>query len=204
MPTRSRVRALSRAAAAALVLAAAPVPGAAAQSPAARVAEDFTADGAISPCRHDVGELEAAAASGTDATPGLAGAIDAAIAAHRRGDCAPVGAEASPTPAAGSAPAASPTPDPAAAATPVPTPAPTATPAPAVTTAAADGDVPLAAWILGAAALLLALLTTFVALVSRRRTGGEPLAGVGHAWRELGHRAGGAWLDFADWMRYGR
>jgi hypothetical protein len=25
----------------------------------------------------------------------------------------------------------------------------------------------------------------------------------GHRWREAGHRAGGAWSDFEDWLRSG-
>ncbi len=164
---------------------------------------------------------------------GFAGAAEAASEARLRGVCEPQeGAEAAPTgtPAPGAtatttpapatpAPApgaATPSPVPTAAGTPTPTLTPgpaTATPSPTPAAAApgppsggggGGGGVPAGAWVLGGLALALALATTALALVARKRRGDEPLAGLGHAWREAGHRAGGAWLDFSDWLRVGR
>jgi len=62
----------------------------------------------------------------------------------------------------------------------------------------------LLAVILAATALALALATLVVVLAARGHERDGRLARVNHAWREAGHRAGGAWLDFGDWLRAGR
>jgi hypothetical protein len=89
---------------------------------------------------------------------------------------------------------------------PAPTPAP-ATPAPApqdaqlVVTRPDGGTNLLLPALLLAAALLGLALAGASALAARR---GGRLAGWGHAWREAGYRATGAWGDFSDWLRVGR
>ncbi len=133
------------------------------------------------------------------------------------------GAAATATPAPGE-PGASPTPAPEPAAgdgtaTPAPVPtvpggeaAPAPAPQPAASTpapapdraATADEDLPVSVWILAGAALLLALLALLSVLLSRGRRGDEPLARMGHMWREAGYRFGSAWSDFSEWLRVGR
>jgi hypothetical protein len=49
---------------------------------------------------------------------------------------------------------------------------------------------------------LLGLAAAGGSAIYARRTG--HLAGWGHAWREAGYRATGAWGDFSDWLRLGR
>jgi hypothetical protein len=87
------------------------------------------------------------------------------------------------------------------------TPAPTAVPAPApaepqlaVVRPDGDSNLLLPAILLAAALAGLALLAAS-ALAARR---GGRLAGWGHALREAGYRATGAWGDFGDWLRLGR
>jgi hypothetical protein len=90
---------------------------------------------------------------------------------------------------------------------------PTATPSPAATATPpaeaqlvvtrphpedANLTVPLALLL----AALLGLLAAGGTAIYARRTG--RLAGWGHAWREAGYRATGAWGDFSDWLRLGR
>jgi hypothetical protein len=90
--------------------------------------------------------------------------------------------------------------------TPAPTPVP-ATPAPApqdaqlVVTRPDGGTNLLLPALLLAAALLGLAVAGLSALAARR---GGRLAGWGHAWREAGYRATGAWGDFSDWLRVGR
>jgi hypothetical protein len=59
--------------------------------------------------------------------------------------------------------------------------------------------------------LLLPALLLAAALAGLAVAGGSALAardgrfaGWGHAWREAGYRATGAWGDFSDWLRVGR
>lgn len=89
---------------------------------------------------------------------------------------------------------------------PVPTPAP-ATPAPApqdaqLVVTRPDGDTNLLLPALLLAAALLGLAVAGASALAARR--GGRLAGWGHAWREAGYRATGAWGDFSDWLRVGR
>jgi hypothetical protein len=90
--------------------------------------------------------------------------------------------------------------------TPAPTPVP-ATPAPApqdaqlVVTRPDGGTNLLLPALLLAAALVGLAVAGLSALAARR---GGRLAGWGHAWREAGYRATGAWGDFSDWLRVGR
>jgi hypothetical protein len=95
--------------------------------------------------------------------------------------------------------------------TPVP---PAATPAPAEpsgpvaspqpTYRNADDEVPVALLVLGGLVVLLALLALLYAALSRLGWGERRLERIRRAWREAGFRAGGAWGDFADWIRVGR
>jgi hypothetical protein len=98
--------------------------------------------------------------------------------------------------------------------TPVP---PAATPAPAApaepsgpvaspepTYRNADDSVPVALLVLGGLLALLALLALLYAALSRLGWGERRLERIRRAWSEAGFRAGGAWGDFADWIRVGR
>jgi hypothetical protein len=88
--------------------------------------------------------------------------------------------------------------------TPAPTPAPTTAPPPepklVVTRASADPNLFVPGTML--AISLLGLLFAALSALAARRSG--RLAGVGHAWREAGFRASGAWAEFKDWLRLGR
>jgi hypothetical protein len=89
---------------------------------------------------------------------------------------------------------------------PAPTPAP-ATPAPApqdaqLVVTRPDEDASLLLPMLLLAAALLGLAVAGGSAIAARRDG--RLAGWGHAWREAGYRATGAWGDFSDWLRVGR
>lgn len=88
--------------------------------------------------------------------------------------------------------------------TPQPTPAPTAAaplpPRLVVTRASADPDLFVPGTMLAIA--LLGLLFAALSALAARRSG--RLAGVGHAWREAGFRASGAWAEFRDWLRLRR
>ncbi len=89
--------------------------------------------------------------------------------------------------------------------TPTATPVPTATPpaeAQLVVTRPHPEDANLTVPIALLLAALLGLLAAGGAAIYARRTG--RLAGWGHAWREAGYRATGAWGDFSDWLRLGR
>jgi hypothetical protein len=87
-------------------------------------------------------------------------------------------------------------------ATPVPaTPAPAPQDAQLVVTRPDGGTNLLLPALLLAAALLGLAVAGGSALAARR---GGRLAGWGHAWREAGYRATGAWGDFSDWLRVGR
>jgi hypothetical protein len=64
-----------------------------------------------------------------------------------------------------------------------------------------DGDTSL---LLPALLLAAALLGLAVAGGSALAARDDRFAGWGHAWREAGYRATGAWGDFSDWLRVGR
>jgi outer membrane biosynthesis protein TonB len=86
-----------------------------------------------------------------------------------------------------------------------PTPVPTATPpaeAQLAVTRPHPEDANLTVPIVLLLAALLGLLAAGGSAIYAHRTG--RLAGWGHAWREAGYRATGAWGDFSDWLRLGR
>ena len=85
-------------------------------------------------------------------------------------------------------------------ATPAPTPVPPTTPQLAVTSPEGDPSLLVPALLLAAALAGLGLLGAS-AIAARR---GGRLEGWGHALREAGYRATGAWGDFGDWLRLGR
>jgi hypothetical protein len=91
---------------------------------------------------------------------------------------------------------------------PAPTEAPPAAPPPpaeaqlAVTRPGQDPNLLFPAVLLAAA--LLGLVFTGGSALAARSGGTGRLAGWGHAWREAGYRATGAWSDFGDWLRLGR
>jgi hypothetical protein len=85
-------------------------------------------------------------------------------------------------------------------ATPAPTAVPPTEPQLAVVSPEGDPNLTIPAILLAAALAGLALLAAS-ALAARR---GGRLAGWGHALREAGYRATGAWGDFGDWLRLGR
>jgi hypothetical protein len=66
-----------------------------------------------------------------------------------------------------------------------------------------DEDTSLLLPALLLAAALLGLAVAGGSALAARRGDGR-LAGWGHAWREAGYRATGAWGDFSDWLRVGR
>jgi hypothetical protein len=96
--------------------------------------------------------------------------------------------------------------------TPVPpaaTPAPPAEPSgpvasPEPTYRNADDGIPVALLVLGGLVALVALLALLYAALSRLGWGERRLERIRRAWSEAGFRAGGAWGDFADWIRVGR
>ena len=79
---------------------------------------------------------------------------------------------------------------------------PAATPAPSYRNA--DDGVPVSLLVLAGLVALLALLGLLYAVLSRLGWGERRLTRIRRTWREAGFRAGGAWDDFADWMRVGR
>jgi hypothetical protein len=101
-----------------------------------------------------------------------------------------------PTPSEGDVTPVQPAPTPAPA-----TPAPTAQDAQLVVTRP-DGRTNLLLPALLLAAALIGLAVAGASALAARR--GGRLAGWGHAWREAGYRATGAWGDFSDWLRVGR
>jgi hypothetical protein len=112
------------------------------------------------------------------------------------GSSPPPALDPTPTPSEGDVAPVQPSP------TPVPaTPAPAPQDAQLVVTRPDGGTNLLLPALLLAAALLGLAVAGGSALVARR---GGRLAGWGHAWREAGDRATGAWGDFSDWLRVGR
>ena len=89
--------------------------------------------------------------------------------------------------------------------TPVPPAEPTGPPAePPKVFVNEDDDLPIPLIVLGAIAVLCALLALLYALLSRLGWADRALTPVRRSWREARFRAGGTWGDFADWMRLGR
>ena len=80
--------------------------------------------------------------------------------------------------------------------------APSATPEPVYSNA--DDELPLSLLVLAGLLALLALLALLFALAGRFGWAESRLAGPRRSLREATFRAGGAWGDFADWMRLGR
>lgn len=198
-----------------------PSPGAAQQVPESvrEVYDDFSSDGKIDPCEHTAQELRDAEQSLPDELEKLAPQFPAAVAdaLEQRDRCDEQGGDATPTPTPTETPTATPTPSatesgqqppPAATATPTPPPPPAPTPAPtpaaAPATADDDEDVPIAGIALAALALAVALAALTVLLMSRGEAGEERMARLRHTWGEAAYRAGGAWMDFKDWVRLGR
>lgn len=196
-----------------------PASGAAQQVPESvrEVYDDFSSDGKIDPCEHTAQELRDAEQRLPDELEKLAPQFPAAVAdaLEKREECDEQGAEATPSPTPTETPAATPTPGatesgqqppPAATATPTPPPppAPTPSPAPASAQAQDDEDLPIAGIALAALALAVALAALTVLFMSRGEEGEQRMARVRHVWGEAAYRAGGAWLDFKDWVRLGR
>ena len=67
-----------------------------------------------------------------------------------------------------------------------------------------DDELPLSLLVLAGLLALLALLAALYALAGRFGWADSRLAASRRALREATFRAGGAWGDFADWMRLGR
>jgi cobalamin biosynthesis Mg chelatase CobN len=232
--SRSPIRALVLAGA---VLALSAGPAAAQTSLTNKVLGDFAKDGVIDPCKHTSEQLRLALKNippdFEQYAPDYSAAIEAALEARARGECAPKkkskGDAAEPAGGGGAAP--TPTPGPAAAAPapaaggpsttvvedpPEPETAPvaaTATAAPAaradralerVATARASNPAPAPVVLLALLAAVLAASALF--LMAVRRNGWEQgrLAPVTHAWREASFRTSGLWEDFRDWLRVGR
>ena len=79
---------------------------------------------------------------------------------------------------------------------------PAATPEPAYSNA--DDELPLSLLLLAGLLGLLGLLALLFALASRFGWAESRLARPRRALREATFRAGGAWGDFGDWIRFGR
>jgi len=94
--------------------------------------------------------------------------------------------------------------------TPTPSPSPTPEPTPAGPTVVqrADEDGPPPEVVLGAAVGaplgLTGLLALVLAALARLGIAEVPRARARHAWGEAAYRAGTAWGDFVDWLRFGR
>lgn len=227
--TRSLIRAL--------VLAGALLPvvtgtASAQMSVAEKVLADFAKDGVIDPCKHTSAELRLVLKNippdFEQYAPDYPAAVQGALEARARGECA--GKKAQKPVAGAVAPAATPQPR----ATPVPTPIPTAVPTKTVVpdppeperieiaasatatatpgakpdralervaTARAANQAPAPVFLLAVLAGLLALGALL--LFAMRRLGYEqsPLM---HSWREASFRTSGLWEDFRDWLRVGR
>jgi hypothetical protein len=67
-----------------------------------------------------------------------------------------------------------------------------------------DDRVPFSLIVLAGLLALLALLALLFAALGRLGWTDSRLARPRRALREAGFRAGGAWGDFADWIRFGR
>ena len=215
----------------AVALLAAPSFAAAQQDVAVKVFNDFASDGRIDPCKHTSAELEAVKRNIPpdieQYAPDYPAAVDAALEARARGECArkkkddaapaaPVAPPAAtPSPAAPAPTAA--VPGPAATTEVVPEPPQPETAAAAVpggirvkadpaleraATATPSGDAPLP--VLALVILAGALAAALAAVAMLRRTAPERLAGARHAWGEAAYRFGGTWGDFLDWVRFGR
>lgn len=204
-----------------VAFAASTAPAARADQAYDKVANAFAvAGGHLDPCSFTQAELEAALngipPSIRNVVPDLRRAIDAGIAAHRRGDCkgikpeegttggaAPgttVPATTTPSVTTQTAPAvpAATTPT-----TPTTATAPTATqPAAAGGTHAHDRTPLLVALIAAGVLVLLALLLWGWA----RMRGWDPgwIRRVRHGWGEAGFRTTSTWSEFTDWLRLGR
>jgi hypothetical protein len=183
--------------------------------------------GQLNPCAFTQAQLEAGIRGIPNrlraVVPDLRRAMEAGVAAHRRGDCRGVTPEEATTggataPGSTVPPVTTPpvtTPAPTATAPAVTTPPVATTPAPATTTEPAalepaagggtdDRDLtPLfVALVVVGTLLLLALLLWGLA----RMRGWDPLwaARARHAWGEAGFRTTTTWSEFTDWLRLGR
>lgn len=188
-----------------------------------KVANAFAvAGGHLDPCAFSQADLEGALngipPAIRNAVPDLRRAIEAGIAAHRRGDCKGIKPEEGTT--GGAAPGTTvpttTTPPvttqtaPAVPAGTTPTTPTTIAPAPASTQPAATGGgtherdrTPLLVALIAAGALvLLGLLLWGWA----RMRGWDPnwVARMRHAWGEAGFRTTSTWSEFTDWLRLGR
>lgn len=235
MRGKTSVRALALAGTLLAALApAAHAQGTPSQRASLEVYQDYAVDGRIDPCKHSSKTLKLA----LDAIPPdieqyaseYPAAIQSAIEARARGECAGTKPQAGPIlPTGTAAPPSAPTPAP----TPVPTAIPTKTvipepPGPDTGTAAAQAaptatapaaskptpveltsstpsnDAPLPVLLLGILVGLLGLTALLLATMRRFGIAEDRLAPVGHAFREARWRAGGTWEDFLDWVRMGR
>ncbi len=194
------------------------------QKLAFQIYNDYLPDGKIDPCKYTAEQLKLA----QQAIPpdvrqyasDLPGAIQAAIEARARGECAD-GSAAPVAPATSGTPAPTVTPNPTPSAVPTKTvvpdppapaggaglPPPTSSSDAALERAAAArpaNGAPVPLILLGVVAGLFAL-TALVLLVMKRLGLAEGrLAPVRHSWREASWRLGGTWEDFRDWLRVGR
>jgi len=194
------------------------------------VFKDYTADGRINPCKHSAAELQRARANIPpdiqQYAPDFPEALDAAIEARARGQCAPK-KPAPAAPAAAPTPAVTPPPSsggggggpsaPAPAATTAAPPAPVATAAPAgaptdqaIARAASasgdhgDGAAPAPLVGLGVLAVLAALSALGYALVRWRAWEPGWALRARHSLGEAGWRISATWAEFADWVRLGQ
>ncbi len=225
-----RVRLLIRTLVVVALAAAFSAPAAQAATPGQKLAfqiyNDYLPDGKIDPCKYTSEQLKLA----QQAIPpdvrqyasDLPGAIQAAIEARARGECADGSATpVSPATAGTATPTATPTPKP----TPTTVPTKTVVPDPPAPSGAAGlppptsaSDValeraatarpangaPVPLILLGVVAGLFALTALALLVMKRLGLAEGRLAPVRHSWREASWRLGGTWEDFRDWLRVGR
>jgi hypothetical protein len=158
----------------------------------AKVLQAYERTGTIPPCTFSAAELSSAL-TGLDTYAAqylgnATSAIETALAARAAGQCS--GGPGSPS-SAGTA-VLGPTATNASHSRPLPV---------GSVTAATGGALPLPLILLGVLVVLAPLVAVLGAGWSRR--GRDPAWAVrsGHAWREIGYRAGGIWSDFVDWLR---
>lgn len=102
-------------------------------------------------------------------------------------------------------PEIAPEPAPAPSVVPPPPPAPAPAEPTIVNRRDPDGPTPvLLGAILGGPFALLGLLGLVLATLGKFGLAEEPRARLRHAWGEAAFRAGSAWGDFTDWLRFGR
>jgi hypothetical protein len=203
-------------------------------APAARandfqtIFRDYRDDGAITPCKYSDGDLKNAQGQIPNDieqyAPDFPAALDDALQASARGDCAkkkpkPQAAPATSappaqTPPAASPPGAAPAAGQPAASAPPPTPpaVPQVTPAEqaaaqqvahAAARRTSDASTPAPLIFLAILAGLALLAGALVGVGRLRGWDFARLAPARHALAEAGYRTGGLWSEFVDWVRLG-